>query len=69
MEGLKLLKVRQSLKLQDGSGVKLAVIEDTLHLEELWLSEAAAKEALQGRRMERWGLPPIVFDPDGALLL
>ncbi len=60
----------QSLKLQDGSGVRLAVIEDTLHLEELWLSEAAAKEALQKEGIEAVGDPtPLGFDPDGALSL
>ena len=62
--------IRQSLKLRDGSGIRLAVIEDTLHLEELWLSEAAAREALQESGVEAAGEPsPLGFGPDGSLLL
>lgn len=60
----------QSLKPQEDSGVRLAVIEDTLHLEELWLSEATAEEALQKSNVEAVGEPsPLGFDLKGDLRL
>lgn len=60
----------RSLKLRKDSGVRLAVIEDTLHLEELWLSEASAQEASRIEGLEEAGEPsPLDFDPEGALRL
>lgn len=58
----------RSLKPREDSRVRLAVIQDTLHLEELWLSEAVAEEVSRKNGVEAAGEPsPLDFDPEGVL--
>ncbi len=53
----------------DPAGVRLAVVHDTLAVEDLWISESLVDEA-RARGLEVAGSSvPLAFDPDGTLAL
>ncbi len=60
----------ESFLAGNGPGVSVAVLRDTLHLSPVYLSEAAAAEALEEPGAEEFvRLPGIPFTPDGMLRL
>jgi hypothetical protein len=61
--------VWQALKPECLDQVRVAIIEDTLHLERLWLSENLVGE-LENGKVETVGEPfPLEFDAEGRMLL
>lgn len=61
--------VWKSLKPQSPGEVRMAVIENTLHLEELWISEAILGEAKERGAEVVGGPEPLRFDVGGRLVM
>lgn len=60
----------RALKPERMDEVRLLIVENTLHLEELWLSEALLKEVEAREDVEAVGEPfPLGFDSGGHLVL
>ena len=61
---------RQALKPEVINEVRLLIVENTLHLQELWLSEVLLEEVEAREDVEAVGEPfPLEFDPGGHLVL
>jgi hypothetical protein len=61
---------RQALKPERINEVRLLIVENTLHLEELWLSEVLLEEVEAREDVEAVGEPfPLEFDSGGHLVL
>jgi hypothetical protein len=61
---------RQALKPERINEVRLLIVENTLHLEELWLSEVLLEEVEAREDVEAVGEPfPLGFDSGGHLVL
>jgi hypothetical protein len=61
---------RQALKPERINEVRLLIVENTLHLQELWLSEVLLEEVEAREDVEAVGEPfPLEFDSGGHLVL
>ena len=60
----------RALKPERINEVRLLIVENTLHLEELWLSKVLLEEVEAREDVEAVGEPfPLEFDSDGHLVL
>lgn len=65
------MAIKASVKTLNGadlSKLRIVRIQDTLHMEKIWISEALLDEAAKNRDVEIWSeAVPLVFDEDGNL--
>jgi hypothetical protein len=62
--------VWQALKPENISEVRLLIVNNTLHLEEMWVSEALLEEVEDQKDIEVAGQPfPLEFDSSGCMIL
>ena len=62
--------VWQALKPENISEVRLLIVNSTLHLEEMWVSEALLEEVEDQKDIEVAGEPfPLEFDSSGRMIL
>jgi len=62
--------IETAARLHDGRALRTAIIQDTLHLRRLWISEALLDEAARNPALRVLGHPvELEFQPDGGLAL
>ncbi|GAB7386885.1 lactate racemase domain-containing protein [Bacillaceae bacterium] len=65
-----IVKAVETLRLPEGEGLRMVILKNTLHLDELWLSETLYAELRDDARIELVEGPlPLPFTEDGRLAL